>query len=138
MAEEQSLPGWPKKKLVKDVRRHLSLFGIRPARLTTWQAAWTWANAVAHSGYPVRWPLPSEIATLYLLLVLADMHESRFLRLPFRAKESLPPDVAAILPVLQQQGFPPIEVSRGKTRKKRRSNGKSNGESSQQRLFQDL
>ncbi len=28
MAEERSLPGWPKKKLVKEVRRHLSHYGI--------------------------------------------------------------------------------------------------------------
>ena len=32
MAEEHSLPGWPKKKLVKEVRRHLSHFGIRPIK----------------------------------------------------------------------------------------------------------
>ena len=32
MAEERTLPGWPKKKLVKEVRRHLSYYGIRPVK----------------------------------------------------------------------------------------------------------
>ena len=33
MAEERSLPGWPRKKLVKEVRRHLWHYGIRPTQI---------------------------------------------------------------------------------------------------------
>ena len=49
MAEERSLPGWPKKKLVKEVRSHLWHYGIRPTKFTIWQATWTWAAAIAKS-----------------------------------------------------------------------------------------
>ena len=63
MAEERSLPGWPKKKLVKEVRRHLSHYGIRPAKIEIWQATWAWADAIARSYWHVHWPLPSEIGT---------------------------------------------------------------------------
>jgi hypothetical protein len=41
MAEERSLPGWPKKKLVKEVRQHLSHYGIRPVKFTIWQTTWS-------------------------------------------------------------------------------------------------
>jgi len=138
MAEERSLPGWPKKRLVKDVRRHLSHYGIRPARPTLWQAAWSWANAIAHSYYHVHWPMPSEIATQYILLLLAEMQGSHLLRLPYRARESLPPEVAAVLPVLQAQGFPAIEVGTPKVRNRRPTQGGSKGGSSQPSLFQNL
>ena len=38
--EERSLPGWPKKRLVKEVRRHLWHYGIRPSEFAIWQATW--------------------------------------------------------------------------------------------------
>ena len=60
MAEERSLPGWPKKRLVKEVRRHLSCYGFRPVKQAAWQAAWSWANKIAHSYFHVHWPLASE------------------------------------------------------------------------------
>jgi hypothetical protein len=63
MAEERNLPGWPKKRLVKDVRRHLSHYGIRPQH-TQWIAAWSWANA--NSYFQTHWPSASEIGTQYL------------------------------------------------------------------------
>ena len=91
MAEERSLPGWPKKKLVKEVRRHLSYYGFRPVKQAAWQAAWSWANKIAHSYFHVHWPLPSEIGTQYILLLLAEMHDSHCLRLPYQAREILPP-----------------------------------------------
>jgi len=68
MAEDHSLPGWPKKKLVKEVRQHLSHYGIRPIKFEIWQATWAWAHAIARSYWHVSWPLPSEIGTQYILL----------------------------------------------------------------------
>jgi len=138
MAEEHSLPGWPKKKLVKEVRRHLSCYGFRPVKQAAWQATWIWANAIAHSYFHVHWPLPSEIGTQYILLLLAEMHGSHCLRLPFQARENLPPEVAALLPALQQQGFPTIEVGAAGARSKRKQSALSNKDSLQPSLFQDL
>jgi len=99
MAEERSLPGWPKKKLVKDVRRHLSHYGIRPAKSEIWRSTWVWADAIARSYWHTRWPLPSEIATQYILLLLVDMKSSFMLRLPYRAQQIVPHGIAAMLPV---------------------------------------
>ena len=93
MAEERSLPGWPKKKLVKDVRRHLWHHGIRPTRIEIWRATWAWADKIARSYWKVHWPLPSEIGTHYVLLLLVEMQRSHLLRLPYRAKDRIPPEV---------------------------------------------
>jgi hypothetical protein len=138
MAEERSLPGWPKKKLVKEVRRHLSFYGIRPVKFTIWQATWSWADAIAHSYFHVHWPLPSEIGTQYILLLLVEMQQSHLLRLPYRAKEVLPPGVAAMLPALQQPDFALIEVGAARVKSKRKLNDESKEQSPQQKLFQDL
>ena len=97
MADDHSLPGWPKKKLVRDVRQHLSHYGIRP-QFTIWQATWTWASAIARSYYHTTWPIPSEIASQYILLLLAEMQSSHQLKLPYRAKKVIPPEVRALLP----------------------------------------
>lgn len=102
MAEERSLPGWPKKKLVRDVRRHLSHYGIRPTRFTIWQATWAWASAIANSYVYTHWPMPSEIGAQYILLLLTEMQQSHQLRLPFRAKTVVPAEVRALLPTPQQ------------------------------------
>jgi hypothetical protein len=101
MAEERSLPGWPKKKLVKDVRRHLWHYGIRPVRSDIWRATWAWAEAIARSYWRTHWPLPSEIGTQCILLLLVDMKQTCMLRLPYRAGEKIPPEVAAMLPAAQ-------------------------------------
>ena len=98
MAEEHSLPGWPKKKLVKEVRRHLAHYGIRPVRFEIWQATWHWAEAIARSYWHIHWPLPSEIATQYILLLLIEMKESRMLRLPYRASDIVPTKVGPTAP----------------------------------------
>lgn len=135
MAEERSLPGWPKKRLVKEVRRTLSHYGIRPTKPTIWQATWTWAYAIARSYFHTHWPLASEIGTQYILLLLAEMQQSHLLRLPYRATETLPPEVATLLPALQQQGFPAIEVGSAKARARRKP---SEAPSFQSSLFQDL
>ena len=105
MAEDHSLPGWPKKKLVKEVRRHLSHFGIRPVRSEIWRATWAWADTVARSYWHPSWPLPSEIGTQYILLLLVEMKGSSMLRLPYRANEIVPLEVARLLPPVGQPGI---------------------------------
>ena len=120
MAEDRNLPGWPKKKLVKEVRSHLWHYGIRPTKFTIWQATWTWAYAIARSYWHVHWPLPTEIASQYLLLLLADMKSSCMLRLPYRAADHLPAEVAAMLPLSQAPSLLAIadESSHQGTRRK--------------------
>ena len=120
MAEERSLPGWPRKKLVKEVRSRLWHYGIRPTRSTIWQATWSWADAIARSYWHVHWPMPSEIATQYILLLLAEMKNSFMLKLPYRAGEIVPPDVAAILPVSQQPSILAIGVEPRPPRRRKR------------------
>jgi hypothetical protein len=105
MAEDRNLPGWPKKKLVKEMRRYLWHYGIRPTKFTIWQATWTWASAIARSSWHVHWPMPSEIGTQYILLLLVEMKSSCMLRLPYRAGEIVPPEVARLLPAAQQPGI---------------------------------
>lgn len=110
MAEHRELPGWPTRRLVKEVRSKLWHFGIRP-KGRAWRAAWVWASAIANSYYYARWPLPSEIASQYILLLLAQMHESRALKLPYRANRVIPDEVRPLLPV---NPLPLLEVSRSK------------------------
>ena len=97
MAEQQDLPGWPKKRLVKDVRRHLWRYGIRP-RHTPWIATWSWASAIANSYFHTSWLSASEISTQYLLLLLAEMKGNHALRLPYRAGKVIRAQVRAFLP----------------------------------------
>ena len=44
MAESRDLPGWPKKKLVTQVRRQLASFGVRPSLPRLWIETWQWAT----------------------------------------------------------------------------------------------
>jgi hypothetical protein len=98
MAEHRELPGWPKKALVKRVRSHLWSYGIRP-KGQAWRATWAWAYAIATSySYRTHWPLASEIATQYVLLLLAHMKENCSLNLPYRAAKVIPDDVQRLLP----------------------------------------
>lgn len=90
MAESRDLPGWPKKKLVRDVRRHLATYGILPTSrgaLThrQWQTTWAWASDIAKSYVFPRWPCSREIAAQYVLLLLAEMKSNHDLKLPFRS-----------------------------------------------------
>ena len=123
MAEERSLPGWPKKKLVKEVRRHLWHYGIRPTKFTIWQATWTWAHAIARSYWHVHWPMPSEIATQYIVLLLVEMKSSSMLRPPYRAQEIVPAEVAAMLPVSQHANVIAIGSDPQPSRKSRQGRG---------------
>ena len=97
MAEQRDLPGWPKKRLVKQVRAHLWRYGIRP-RGKPWRGAWSWASSIANSYFRTSWPSSTEIATQYVLLLLVGMKECCALRLPYRASKVIPEDVKAMLP----------------------------------------
>ena len=97
MAGHHELPGWPRKRLVKAVRSHLWSYGIRP-KGDAWQATWAWASAIANSYYYTHWPLPSEIATQYVLLLLNHMRANRGLKLPYRANKVIPEEVRRLLP----------------------------------------
>lgn len=93
MAESRNLPGWPKKKLVTEVRRQLSRYGIRPTLDKLWYETWEWARQITRSYIFPRWPLPSEIAAQYVLLLLLEMQANHALKLPFRAAEQMPPSL---------------------------------------------
>jgi len=122
MAEERSLPAWPKKRLVKDVRRHLWHYGIRPVRSDIWRATWTWAYAIARSYWHTHWPMASEIGTQYILLLLVEMTQSCMLRLPYRASDHVPPEVVALLPPGQATGVLAIAGPSEKRRRRRQCN----------------
>jgi hypothetical protein len=104
MAEDHNLPGWPKKRLVKAVRSHLWHYGIRP-KGEAWLATWAWAGAIANSYYYTHWPLPSEIASQYVFLLLHEMKQSHALKLPYRANKVVPEEVRRLIPA--QDGFAP-------------------------------
>jgi hypothetical protein len=113
MAEDRELPGWPKKRLVKDVRSHLRCYGIRP-RFDIWRATWSWASAIANSYYYINWPMPSEIATQYLLLLLTRIKENHGLKLPHRANTVIPDSIRHMLPT---SPMPMIEDRKTKRKK---------------------
>lgn len=93
MAESRDLPGWPKKKLVSQVRRQLASYGIRPSLHKLWHETWQWASQITNSYVFPRWPLPNEIAAQYVLLLLVEMQANRALKLPYRAAEQQPPSI---------------------------------------------
>ncbi len=96
--DDKRLPGGPSKILVRRVRSSLALYNIRPQR-QTWRLTWEWANEIANSygsRSHKRWPLATEIATQYIILLLAKMKNEDQLRLPFRANH-LPLNVALAL-----------------------------------------
>ena len=96
MAEDKDLPGWPKKRLVREVRAHLRSYGIRPQG-RAWWATWEWASAIANSYYHTHWPLPSEIANQYVFLLLGYMQQHHGLKLPYRAGKVVPGEVRKLL-----------------------------------------
>lgn len=108
---DRGLPGYPTNRLVKRVRSHLWRFGIRPKE-PAWSATWHWASAIARSYYHTHWPLPHEIASQYVLLLLGQMHEGRSLKLPFRATKVMPDEVRQLLPT-SPLNLPAIEHKTG-------------------------
>jgi hypothetical protein len=105
--DDKHLPGGPSKILVRRVRSSLAVYRIRPLR-ETWRLTWEWANEIANS-YASRtrkhWPLVNEIATQYIVLLLAKMKNEDRLRLPFRANR-LPQRVAQALRLSTGTGVP--------------------------------
>lgn len=107
MAEDRTLPGWPRKSLVKQTKQCLwRYFRSRPTQFDEcWRAAWEWAKATAERSLMfqfgksrrAKWPQGNEIATQYLLLSLARMKGDHNLRLPFRSDQCVTPRAAAIL-----------------------------------------
>lgn len=98
-SERHCLPGGPGSGLIKKVRQHLWTYcrckPMRNDRL--WLNAWQWALNCRYDngsgGRPGRWPMPTEIASQYLLLCLAEMRDSSALRLPHNAAQVLPMSV---------------------------------------------
>lgn len=80
MAEHRDLPGWPKKRLVRDVRRHLWSYGIRPTSSKLWQETWAWAHRITRSYVYPHWPIPSEISAQYVVLLLLEMKANKQLQ----------------------------------------------------------
>jgi hypothetical protein len=64
--------------------------------------------------------MASEIATQYILLLLVEMKASHMLRLPYRAGDHIPAEVAALLPVAQQPGILAIADEAGAKKARRR------------------
>lgn len=106
LPDERYLPGAPSKALVRKVKSWLWHYGVRPRDSRLWLMAWAWANDIRHSylvGRP-RWPSPTEIATQYLVLLLAEMRT--LMKLPFRARERMPAAVAQQLGAPQPLALP--------------------------------
>ena len=107
MAEEKTLPGWPRKSLVKATKQCLWRYlRSRPTQYDEcWRAAWEWAKATADRSLMfqfgkvrrAKWPHGNEIATQYLLLALSRMKGDHNLRLPFRSEQCMTPRVIAML-----------------------------------------
>lgn len=97
MAKEYTLPGFPKKSRVRDVKRALATWGIRPTEKKLWILTWKWAHKIEISYVYPRWPLASEIAAQYVLLLMVEMNKQARLRLPHRAAEKIPEEVQMML-----------------------------------------
>ncbi len=110
MAESRDLPGWPKKKLVAQVRRQLASFGVRPSLPRLWRETWEWARRITNSYVYPCWPLPSEIAAQYMVLLLLEMQANHGLKLPYRAAEQQPESVR--LRLTGRRSFPLLEQKR--------------------------
>jgi len=100
MAEDKTLPGWPSKKLVADVKRTLRrVLECRPTiNNRYWRLAWEWASNVRRRNelYDFskrrrpKWPSSTEIASMYIWICLCELKSSCQLRLPFHAATQIP------------------------------------------------
>lgn len=97
MTEDRYLPGLPRPKLVRETRKALVRYGVRPSADTDklWCIAWAWAAKIARSYYFDQWPNANEIAAHYMMLVVAEM-KANFVRPHFRALEQLTPAASAV------------------------------------------
>jgi hypothetical protein len=75
------------------VRRQLASFGVRPSLSRLWIETWQWAHQITNSYVFPRWPLASEIAAQYMVLLLLEMQGNHALKLPYRAAEQQPESV---------------------------------------------
>jgi hypothetical protein len=103
MAEERTLPGWPRKKLVKDVRRQLSSYGIRSSRSLLLAGD----LGLARRNRPVLLlrTLASGVRdcdTIYPARA-GGIQNLGMLKLPYRANKVVPAEVAALLPSIENQ-----------------------------------
>ena len=106
---DAALPGSPSRRLVNGVRGRLALFGIKPKR-EQWLLTWAWARNIAMSYWKPLWPSYSEIASQYMVLLLADMRAHCSLKLPYRAgKSDLVPDAIRALVASGQLALPSPE-----------------------------
>lgn len=94
---DAALPGCPRPRLVRQVRRWLATFGIRPQR-DQWLLTWEWARNIARSYSRTMWPSIREIAAQYMVVLLAEMRKMGTLGLPYRAgrPEMLPDAIRAL------------------------------------------
>jgi hypothetical protein len=76
----------------------------------------------------MHWPQAWEIGTQYILLLLLQMKENRSLRLPYRAADHIPPEVAALLPIKQQPELLAIADETGKKRRQSRAVARKDGD----------
>ena len=100
MAEDKSLPGWPNKRLVADVKRRLrSVLEVRPTvNNRYWRLAWEWARKVRERNElydfskrrRAKWPSDTEIASMYIWICLCELKSGCQLRLPFHAATQIP------------------------------------------------
>jgi len=104
---DRFLPGSPSKRKVREVRSHLWRYGIRPK-----DHAWQWAFEIACSYYRFRWPLPTEIASQYVLLMLCEMKDGRSLSLPYRADQVQPEAVKQMIPDMPLIVIPQLTESK--------------------------
>jgi hypothetical protein len=98
-------------------RRLLTSYGIRP-QFQPWRLAWEWPNAIRLSYFHPSWPIPSEIAAQYVLL-LGEMKEHHALKLLYRATSHAPlairtalklADPVAALPAARAENGRPDEL----------------------------
>lgn len=90
------LPGDPPPKLLREVRKALRGYGVRPKN-PQWRAMWEWANKIRNSYYDPRWPRVAELVAQYTVLVLAEMRDDFMLKLPHRAISHITPAASVML-----------------------------------------
>lgn len=102
---DKYLPGHPAPKLVRTVRKTLRSYGITPqARI--WRVTWAWAAKIRASYFDPRWPIPNEIVAQYTILLLAEMRDHYALKLPYRARTAMTPEVSVALAVAPSVALP--------------------------------
>lgn len=90
------LPGDPPPKLIRDVRKRLRGYGIRP-QAAQWRVMWEWALKIRNSYYDPRWPSVAELVAQYTVLLLAEMRDNFQLKLPPRAMSHITPAASVML-----------------------------------------